>query len=117
MEGTHCYDAASCDMTGLVLPVYEYAHGGSKRSVTGGSCTAAASSPATTASTSSPTSSNRGPRSFVLGAGQATRVQDWDATDPGDLSVTKPSSFGQDHQGELYIVSITGDIYKIVPAS
>lgn len=26
MEGTHCYQAASCDMTGMTLPVAEYPH-------------------------------------------------------------------------------------------
>lgn len=35
MEGFHCYDAESCDMTGLVLPVVEYDHS-QGCSVTGG---------------------------------------------------------------------------------
>ena len=35
MEGMHCYSAASCDKTGLVMPVAEYDHG-KGCSVTGG---------------------------------------------------------------------------------
>ena len=35
---------------------------------------------------------------------------------PGvDGHVTHPSSFGQDGAGELYIVSLDGSVYKIVP--
>jgi glucose/arabinose dehydrogenase len=37
MEGTHCYEPPSdCDPTGLVLPVYEYAHVNGRCSITGG---------------------------------------------------------------------------------
>ncbi len=37
MEGLHCYpETQSCDSTGLVLPVAEYAHGAGECSVTGG---------------------------------------------------------------------------------
>ncbi len=35
MEGRHCYNAASCDTTGLALPVWEYSHDVGQ-SVTGG---------------------------------------------------------------------------------
>ena len=35
MEGKHCYGSSSCDMTGLVLPFYEYSHANAC-SVTGG---------------------------------------------------------------------------------
>jgi glucose/arabinose dehydrogenase len=36
MEGFHCYAAASCDNTGLTLPVLEYPHAQGDCSVTGG---------------------------------------------------------------------------------
>jgi hypothetical protein len=36
MEGFHCYNAASCDMSGLTLPVSEYSHAQGDCSVTGG---------------------------------------------------------------------------------
>jgi len=36
MEGFHCYNATSCDPTGLTLPVLEYDHSAGNCSVTGG---------------------------------------------------------------------------------
>jgi glucose/arabinose dehydrogenase len=36
MEGFHCYNATTCDMTGLTLPVVEYDHSGGNCSITGG---------------------------------------------------------------------------------
>jgi len=36
MEGTHCYNSATCDQTGLTLPVAEYNHDSGRCSVTGG---------------------------------------------------------------------------------
>jgi glucose/arabinose dehydrogenase len=36
MEGLHCYNTASCDSTGLTMPVVEYEHTGGNCSITGG---------------------------------------------------------------------------------
>jgi glucose/arabinose dehydrogenase len=36
MEGLHCFNPNPCSVAGLTLPVFEYAHGGSECSVTGG---------------------------------------------------------------------------------
>ncbi len=36
MEGDRCYNASTCDRTGLVLPVTQYTHSGGRCSVTGG---------------------------------------------------------------------------------
>jgi glucose/arabinose dehydrogenase len=36
MEGLHCYNAATCDRTGLTLPVTEYDHSRGNCSITGG---------------------------------------------------------------------------------
>jgi hypothetical protein len=37
MEGKHCYPSDPCDMTGLILPIWEYAHPQfQQRSITGG---------------------------------------------------------------------------------
>ena len=36
MEGSHCFQAETCDQTGLVLPVVDYQHGAGECSVTGG---------------------------------------------------------------------------------
>ena len=36
MEGQHCYQADTCDQTGLALPILEYGHDNIGCSVTGG---------------------------------------------------------------------------------
>ncbi len=36
MEGFHCYNAATCDTTGKVLPIWEYQHTNGNVSITGG---------------------------------------------------------------------------------
>jgi glucose/arabinose dehydrogenase len=36
MEGLHCYNASTCDSTGLTLPVVEYGHTAGNCSITGG---------------------------------------------------------------------------------
>lgn len=36
MEGDRCYNASTCDRTGLVLPVAQYTHTGGRCSITGG---------------------------------------------------------------------------------
>jgi hypothetical protein len=36
MEGLHCYNAVTCDQTGMTLPVEEYGHSLGDCSITGG---------------------------------------------------------------------------------
>jgi hypothetical protein len=36
MEGDRCYQAATCDRAGLVLPITQYTHSGNRCSITGG---------------------------------------------------------------------------------
>jgi len=36
MEGLHCYNAVTCDATGLTLPAAEYDHSQGECSITGG---------------------------------------------------------------------------------
>jgi hypothetical protein len=118
MEGNHCYNPPSdCDPGGLSYPIHEYSHGGGRCSVTGG---------------------------YVYRGGDILDLQGayffadycsdqiWsfrydgnnisDLTertselDPGDgLSIDNISSFGEDGSGEVYIVDLGGEVFKIVP--
>ena len=110
-EGTHVYDAqvaASLDKASLTWPVEEYGRDlGS--SVTGGYVYRGSAIPAL--------------RGFYLfadfGSGHV-----WAKKGPGgarralsgaDGQVTQITSFGQDARGELYVLSLAGSVFKIVP--
>lgn len=106
MEGTECRADPNCDQTGLELPVWQYAHGGGGRAVTGGYV-------------------YRGRRllglvgayvyaDFVTGEIWALRY-DGSSVDnqllvDTDLAI---SSFGIDAAGELYFCAFDGGIYAL----
>ncbi len=106
MEGSHCYQRDTCDVTGLVLPIFEYDHS-QGCSVTGGYVYRGQQFPAL-----------RGNyfvadyctgyiwRLFPMADGrwQSDRV-----LESGRII----SSFGEDANGELYVVDHNGGVYQI----
>ena len=55
-------------------------------------------------------------RSFVVSGGVATNHQDWSSQlDPGNALDFGLTSFGEDAQGELYLVDRSGTVTKMVP--
>jgi len=122
VEGSHCYKASDCDRTGFTPPVAEYSHD-EGCSVTGGFvyrgkalpmldghyfyadyCTGLLRSFAWTHDPSSPSA-----------AGWIRDHWDWKPTIDRKGALSKISSFGVDHDGELYIVLLTGTIYQLAP--
>jgi glucose/arabinose dehydrogenase len=111
MEGSLCYSpGAGCSMTGLTLPAVEYDHG-SGCSITGGYAYRG---------TLPALQTLRGTyfygdfcagfvRSFRLVNGVVTEHADWPLF-PGNIT-----SFGEDAAGELYIMTSSGGLYRIVP--
>ena len=107
MEGTHCFNPSSnCDNSGLILPIYEYNHD-TGRSITGGHV-------------------YRGLRLVRLqGAylyGDFVDKQVWalrrapDGQIENELLALSPSpiaSFGEDQNGEVYVVGFDGRIYRL----
>ena len=53
-------------------------------------------------------------RSFRFASGQATDVRDWTA---GLRGIDSPASFGLDAEGEVYVVDLDGEVYRLEPAS
>jgi hypothetical protein len=55
---------------------------------------------------------------YCAGWVRAARVSDDRVTAQRDLGLSIPSlsSFGADSNGELYAMSLTGDLYRIAPA-
>jgi glucose/arabinose dehydrogenase len=110
MEGTHCYEPSSgCDTRGLTLPVFEYYHHQSNVedcSVTGGFVYRGSQFPTMQGV-------------YFLGdfcSGKIWGLQRQGNTWQSVLLKDSPyniSSFGEDQDGELYVVAYDGAIYQI----
>ncbi|HTJ46918.1 MAG TPA: PQQ-dependent sugar dehydrogenase [Kofleriaceae bacterium] len=115
-EGRHCFKETPCDRADFVMPIADYAHGAEGCSVTGGFVYRGAAIP-----------SLRGVyfygdfctgKLWSLRWSAADGARDhwaWkDALDPdGDL--VNLSSFGTDAAGEMYLLSLDGNLFELVP--
>lgn len=112
-NNTQCTDSQNCDMTGITMPVIEYTHGGGRCSVTGGFV-------------------YRGTKipdlvgvyfyaDYCTNQIWALRWKNGAVVEQAELStelmstslVQGVSSFGQDTEGELYVVGLNGQIFRI----
>ena len=107
MEGTHPYAGAG-PPAGAVPPVFEYSHDGGGCAVTGGYVYRGAAIPDLYAAYVF--------ADFCLGKLEALRLRGGRVTDHRFLgpSVSSLSSFGQDAEGELYVMSLDGGLYKLM---
>jgi hypothetical protein len=110
MEGLSCYNANSCNRNGLTLPVIDYAHSDGC-AVTGGYVYRGAAAPAADGVYFYSDYCAGWVQSFRYQAGQATEQTDWPLLSPGD----NVPSFGEDADGELYILAGSGRVYRMVP--
>ena len=112
MEGAHCLGVSVCNADGdLVLPVHEYSHQ-SGCSVTGGYVYRGTAIPALTGHYLFGDYCAGTVSSFRFLNGQATDLTSW-SNEIGDVG--RILSFGTDADGEIYITSSNGRVYKIVP--
>lgn len=115
MEGTHCYRSATCDTAGLTLPVVEYGHDAGC-SITGGVVYRGRAIPALAGTyfySDYCTAFLRGFR-WAKGGGP-TDHWDWtNALDPKHR-LAQIASFGEDEDGEVYVIGLGGTIWKLVP--
>jgi glucose/arabinose dehydrogenase len=112
MEGAHCYNASSCDQTELILPVLEYSHS-EGCSITGGYVYRGSSLPILAGHYLYADYCSGWIRSFRYVGGEAVDSRDWSSVlAPG----TGISSFGEDAEGELYVMTLSGNVYRIVPS-
>ncbi|WP_332862824.1 PQQ-dependent sugar dehydrogenase [Janthinobacterium svalbardensis] len=110
MEGLHCYNSASCNEAGLVLPAIEYGHdtaGGC--SITGGYVYRGTALPELAGQYLYSDYCSGWLKSFSYSNGTASAVTDWGISNVGNIL-----SFGQDAQNELYMLSGTGKVYRVV---
>jgi glucose/arabinose dehydrogenase len=107
MEGAHCLNGTTCNMTGLTLPIVEYDHS-EGIAVIGGFVYRGSAIPSLAGT-------------YVMGDFGSGTI--WGVTEnpPGTFTRTtllstgrSISSFGQDTSGELYVVDYSGSILKLV---
>lgn len=110
MEGKHCFGTGQCDQAGLTLPAYEYTHA-QGCSITGGYVYRGSAIPALQGLYFFADFCQGWVRSFRYIGGVADEVTDWRVLQPGG-SIT---SFGEDAAAELYLMTSSGRVLKIVP--
>lgn len=127
VEGNHCYDSNTCDRQGFTPPVVDYSHDDGC-SITGGVVYRGKALPALAGHyfyadfcTSLLRSVTWQPAASLPALGQPTGTVtahwDWKTQlDPKGV-LSQISSFGSDAAGEIYIVSLTGTIWQLVPAA
>ncbi|UVW29247.1 sorbosone dehydrogenase family protein [Massilia sp. H6] len=111
MEGTLCYNAASCDRTGLTLPAFEYDHGSNDANgcaITGGFVYRGSALPELAGRYFYSDYCRGFLKSFLATGGNITEQRDWNIASIGNVI-----SFGQDGAGELYLTTARGSVYKI----
>jgi glucose/arabinose dehydrogenase len=110
MEGSHCLSGSTCDQTGLILPVFEYDHD-QGCSITGGYVYRGSAIPALQGMYFYGDYCQGWVRSFRYANGEAIEGTDWATLRPGG----QLTSFGEDAAGELYVISASGTVFKVVP--
>jgi glucose/arabinose dehydrogenase len=117
MEGSHCFDPPTgCSSQGLTLPVFEYPTPRSA-AITGGYVYRGCRMPDLRGTYFYSDYLKGFIRTFVLDKGRATQPRDVtsELTPPSFGGKHRVSSFGEDNQGELYLVEHGGQIYRLVP--
>jgi glucose/arabinose dehydrogenase len=126
MEGLHCFNEANhfdcvqgpCG-TGLVDPVVEYGHG-PECSVTGGYVYRGSQIPAIQGLYFFADYCSDQVHSVAFEGATMVDSTNWTAAlDPPNAAINSVSGFGEDADGELYIVDLGGEVFKIIrhPAS
>ena len=113
-EGRHCYDAERCDRGAFTPPVADYAHDVGC-SITGGEVYRGKAIPALDGVYFYADFCTAIIRSFRWAKDGIRDHWEWKpALDP-DGTLAQLSSFGVDHDGELYLLSLGGDVYRLEP--
>jgi glucose/arabinose dehydrogenase len=112
MEGAHCFRGPTCDQSGLTLPVVEYDH---KQgcSVTGGYVYRGKALPELDGFYFYSDFCTGMLRGFRWQAGKVIDHYDFKRAIDPENKLAKISSFGEDADGELYVLSLEGVIWKL----
>lgn len=111
LEGDECFDDDPCSVTGLAAPALTIGHG-EGCSVIGGFAYRGRSIPELSGHYFYGDWCGRWIRSFLYADGGVTTAQDWTA-DFGEVG--QILSFGTDAAGEIYVTTMEGFVFKVVP--
>jgi len=111
MEGRECFGGGTaCNMNGLILPVWDYSHS-QGCSVIGGFAYRGAAIPALRGTYFYLDFCAAWVETFRWSGGAVHERRRYTWFDSNEF----PNSFGEDGEGELYITSESGSVFKIVP--
>jgi glucose/arabinose dehydrogenase len=113
MEGSSCYRLPLCAKTGLQQPVFAYSHEGGTCSIIGGFVYRGRKIPEIQGQYFYSDYCNSWVRSYTYTADGSNRA--WHQWLDGGLG--NIVSFGEDAQGELYICSSNGRVYRIIKSA
>jgi glucose/arabinose dehydrogenase len=117
-EGSHCFggkndETVECSKAGLTMPVIEYPHS-EGCSITGGHVYRGKALPELQGHYFFTDYCTAILRSFRLQGGKAVDSWDWKAALDPESQLAKLAAFGEDQDGELYLVSHEGPLWKLV---
>jgi glucose/arabinose dehydrogenase len=108
LEGSECYASATCNAQGLERPIVEYSHDEGACSITGGSVYRGQRLLAMVGHYFYSDFCAGFVRSFRYAEGRVIDHRSWDVGDVGSVL-----SFGEDADGELYVLSANGRVYRL----
>lgn len=111
MEGEECFEADTCDTTGLTLPVLTYATGVEGCAIIGGHVYRGDALPDLQGLYFYSDFCSGWLRSFRLQNGEAVDRVEWEV---GNVGMVR--SMGEDAAGELYLLAADGTVYRLAPA-
>jgi glucose/arabinose dehydrogenase len=113
-EGRHCYDARTCDRSAFTAPVADYDHT-TGCSVTGGVVYRGKALPALAGVYFYADYCTAIIRSFRWRPDGIRQHWEWKPVLDPDSRLGQVSSFGVDHDGEVYLLLLGGDLLKLAP--
>ncbi len=116
MEGFHCFQDKPCDPSQYQAPMIEYPHK-EGCSITGGYVYRGKQLPLLQGQYFYADYCTGLVRSLGLEAGRLKTSWDWKPSLDPESRLARLASFGQDQDGELYLVTHEGPIFKFVPAN
>ncbi len=112
-EGLHCFQGKPCDLQTFTRPVIEYPHS-EGCSITGGYVYRGKALPALDGTYFFTDYCTAMVRGFRVKDGRAIDHFDWKAALDPEHQLARLAAFGEDQDGELYLLSHDGPIYKLV---